>query len=70
MKQLLQGRKFWKSISFVHRFFRKLIDIIIIIFFFCNRKLQPAFVPERRPEKRKTEPVFHDEILQKEAKKV
>ncbi|XP_078324094.1 uncharacterized protein LOC111124594 isoform X6 [Crassostrea virginica] len=34
-----------------------------------SRKLQPAFVPERRPEKRKTEPVFHDEILQKEAKK-
>lgn len=35
-----------------------------------HRKLQPAFVPERRTEKRKTEPVFHEESPSKEAKKV
>ncbi|XP_052720831.1 uncharacterized protein LOC128192291 isoform X6 [Crassostrea angulata] len=34
-----------------------------------SRKLQPAFVPERRTEKRKTEPVFHEESPSKEAKK-
>ncbi|XP_061164225.1 uncharacterized protein LOC133173256 [Saccostrea echinata] len=34
-----------------------------------TRRLQPAFEPERRKEKRKTEPVFHDDILTKAAKK-
>ena len=34
------------------------------------RKLQPAFVPEKKREKRKREPIYHEDLLSKDVKKV
>lgn len=67
MKQLLQGKNY-DPIFCLRKVLPKSDND-------CNnylkhRKLQPAFVPERRTEKRKTEPVFHEESPSKEAKKV
>ncbi|CAG2247701.1 unnamed protein product [Mytilus edulis] len=34
----------------------------------CSPKLQPAFVPEKKREKRKRDPIYHDDLLNKDLK--